>query len=383
MSGVYLHIPFCRQACSYCDFHFSTLRKQQPDMVKALIRELEQRAPSWPGGQMSSVYLGGGTPSLLSIPELETLLKAAERHFRIHPQAEITLEANPDDLSLEYLKELKALGINRLSIGLQSFDEEHLRLMNRSHTAAQSRQCIERLPAAGFENYTLDLIYGIPGQPLQHWKDQLRELAQIAPPHFSAYALTVEPRTALEHQIRKGALTAPDEALLAQHFAYLQEWATQQGYQHYELSNLARKGFQARHNSSYWQGKPYLGLGPGAHSYDGRNRYANVASNPRYLKALELEAPAGSWETLSQEDRYNEYIMTRLRLGEGFSWQDLRAKFGSKLSDYARREARTSLQRGQLAEVEDRLFIPPKWRFHTDGLAAQLFALKDGASSSA
>lgn len=375
MSGIYLHIPFCRQACSYCDFHFSTLRHHQPAMVKALIQELEQRAPRWPGGQMSSVYLGGGTPSLLSVAELESLLLAVERHFNLHPRAEITLEANPDDLSPEYLRQLRALGINRLSIGLQSFDDRHLRLMNRSHTAAQSRQCLDWLPAAGFDNYTVDLIYGVPGQSLQHWKNQLAELAQIGPPHFSAYALTIEPRTALEHQIRTGALALPDEERVAAHFAYLQEWATGEAYRHYELSNLARQGFRARHNSSYWQGKPYLGLGPGAHSYDGRHRFANVASNPRYLKALQLEAPAGSWEELEPGDRYNEYVMTRLRLDEGFSWSDLEAKFGPELSAYARREAQSALERGQLAERDDRLFIPPEWRFHTDGLAAQLFAL--------
>lgn len=376
MSGLYLHIPFCRQACTYCDFHFSTRRQQQPAMVEALIQELHSRASAGPVGQMKSIYLGGGTPSLLSLSQLEGLLRAAHQNLSIHPEAEITLEANPDDLSLPYLRQIRQLGINRLSVGLQSFDDAHLRLMNRAHTARQSRQCLDWLSAAGFDNFTLDLIYGIPGQSLDHWQGQLGELARYAPPHLSAYALTVEPRTALEHQIRKGQVAAPDEDVVAQHFSALQDWAQAEGYRHYELSNLARPGYEAVHNSFYWQGKPYLGLGPGAHSFDGQRRYANVANNPLYLKAIRENQPAGTEEWLLPEDHLNEFLMTRLRLEEGFPWATLRSRFGAKKEAFVRQEAAPLLRQGRLRSAQGRLFVPARWRFHSDGLAAELFALK-------
>ncbi|MDR9373564.1 MAG: radical SAM family heme chaperone HemW [Schleiferiaceae bacterium] len=376
MSGLYLHIPFCRQACTYCDFHFSTRRQQQPAMVAAILQELEQRAGTGPYGQMKSIYLGGGTPSLLSLSQLESLLQAAQAHFSVDPAAEITLEANPDDLSLPYLKQLRQLGINRLSIGLQSFDDAHLQLMNRAHSARQSRQCLEWIRAAGFDNFTVDLIYGVPRQSQAHWEGQLAALAQFQPPHFSAYALTVEPRTVLAHQVARGTLPAPEDEVVAAHFAYLQQWAAAQGYEHYELSNLALPGRQARHNSSYWQGLPYLGLGPGAHSFDGKQRYANVANNPRYLKAIKEGKPTGTSEWLRPEDHLNEYLMTRLRLAGGFSWADLTDRFGPRWASFVRREAKPFLEEGRFQEATGRLFIPTAWRFHSDGLAAELFALQ-------
>ena len=379
MSGLYFHIPFCRQACTYCDFHFSTRRQQQPAMVAAIRQELQQRAPTGPTGQMKSIYLGGGTPSLLSLSQLESLLQAAQANFSVDPAAEITLEANPDDLSLPYLKQLRQLGVNRLSIGLQSFDDSHLQLMNRAHNARQSRQCLEWIRAAGFDNFTVDLIYGMPRQSPKHWEGQLAALAPFKPPHFSAYALTVEPRTVLAHQVARGTLPAPEEETVAAHFDYLQQWAAAQGYEHYELSNLARPGCRAVHNSAYWQGQPYLGLGPGAHSFDGKQRYANVASNPRYLKAIQEGQPTGTSEWLRPEDHLNEYLMTRLRLDEGFAWADLTERFGSRWAQFVRREAQKHLKAGRFQEAAGRLFIPATWRFHSDGLAAELFALQPTA----
>lgn len=319
MAGVYIHIPFCRKACTYCDFHFSTTRRQQGALVSALVREVGLRADFFPQtAPLDSLYLGGGTPSVLAAAEVSALVEAVKAHFPLRPGAEVTLEANPDDLHPAYLEALRAAGITRLSVGIQSFRPEDLTALNRSHTAAQALGCLPAARAAGFRDFSLDLILGLPGLDLAAWQANLDQALALAPPHLSVYALTVEARTALAHQVARGQVRIPpDEVYEAQYLA-AHDRLTAAGYRHYELSNYARPGHEARHNSSYWAGQPYLGLGPSAHSYDGRRRSWNIAHNAHYLRALAAgQLATAETETLSARDRYHEYVMTGLRQAAG------------------------------------------------------------------
>lgn len=375
MAGLYLHIPFCKQACVYCDFHFSTLRGRQEEMVAALIREAGLRRDYLPQRQLKSIYFGGGTPSLLQPEQIAAILTALRAYFSWDQKAEISLEANPDDLSLDYLKALRQTGLNRLSIGIQSFRESDLRFMNRAHSAAEARQSLHWARAAGFDNITIDLIYGLPEQSAADWQWQLAQLQEEQIPHFSAYALTVEPKTVLHKRIASGRLPSLDEERAAEHFALLQDFAGSQGYRHYELSNLAQPGWEARHNSHYWSGRPYLGLGPSAHSYDGESRQWNIANNPRYLKAIKAGVLDCEREHLGTEERYNERVMTALRLERGLDLEALKRDFGSSLYRYCQEEAAPLLAQGRLLEEASYLRVARDWRFHSDGLAAALFAL--------
>ncbi len=373
MAGIYLHIPFCKQACVYCNFHFSTRLQNKGALLKTLIREARLRQDFTEGEVIDSIYFGGGTPSLLSASEIESLLEDLHQLFPVSAAAEITLEANPDDLKPGYLQELAQTPVNRLSIGLQSFRESDLQFMNRAHNAQEAMQCAVLAQDAGFSNLTVDLIYGLPDYGVDEWQGALARIKELEVPHFSAYALTVEPKTALHHQIEKGKRAPLDEELAARHFETLQEFATRAGYRHYELSNLALPGFEAVHNSSYWQGKTYLGLGPAAHSFRPGERLWNVANNTLYLQALEKnELPLES-EKLSLRDQYNERVMTALRLEEGLSLSQVEKVFGKPYRLYAEQQAQALLQKGRLVQEENRLVIPPAWRFHSDGLAAELF----------
>jgi oxygen-independent coproporphyrinogen-3 oxidase len=373
MAGIYLHIPFCKQACVYCNFHFSTRLKNKGAMLQALLREAELRQAFVGKQTVESIYLGGGTPSLLSAREINQLLAKIQSLYSVSATAEITLEANPDDLSPAYLEALRQTAVNRLSIGIQSFRESDLQFMNRAHTAKDSLRCLQQAQEAGFTNLTVDLIYGLPHYPLSAWRDALQRLKDFGVPHFSAYALTVEPKTALNHQIEKGKLAPLEETLAADHFAELQAFARQNNYHHYELSNLAQPGHQAMHNSSYWQGKTYLGLGPAAHSFTPGLRTWNVANNTVYLKALDQNQLPLTSETLSLPDQYNEYVMTALRLEKGLDLSHLKAKFGTTYHDYAIEQAKALLQQGRLQRKGSQIFIPPQQRFYSDGLAAELF----------
>lgn len=330
MPGIYLHIPFCKQACHYCNFHFSTSLRHKEEMVAAIVRELELQREYLPGETLSSVYFGGGTPSLLGGDDLERIFSAIDRFWTIAPDAEITLEANPDDLSEEKLAMLRQTPVNRLSIGIQSFSEEDLRFMNRAHTSTEARQCLDRALAAGFEQLTVDLIYGSPTTSDAQWEENIRILLDYEIPHLSCYALTVEPRTALAHFVEKGKVAPVDEEQAARQFEILIDRLTAAGYEHYEISNFARPDRYARHNSSYWLGEPYLGVGPSAHSYNGRGRQWNVANNAKYLRAIQSAENIASQEgtlfekeMLTPAQRYDEYVLTRLRTRWGCRLEDL------------------------------------------------------------
>jgi oxygen-independent coproporphyrinogen-3 oxidase len=373
MAGIYLHIPFCKQACVYCDFHFSTSLKNKEALVSALLREAELRQDFIGDTTVNSIYFGGGTPSLLSAPELQKIISGLQQLFNLNPQAEITLEANPDDLKPAYLNALAQTPVNRLSIGLQSFRPQDLRFMNRAHSAQESLQSIKQAQAAGFTNLTIDLIYGLPNYPVGAWRDALWQVQDLGVPHFSAYALTVEPKTALLYQIEKGKLPPLDEALAAQHFEALQNFTKETNYVHYELSSISLPGFEAKHNASYWQGVPYLGLGPSAHGYKKGQRSWNVRNNTFYLKAIEKNELALEQENLSLADEYNERVMTQLRLASGLSLSALEKDFGASYLHYALKQAQKLLTHGQLVKEGDWLKIAETQRFYSDGLAAELF----------
>jgi len=372
MSGIYIHIPFCKQACVYCDFHFSTVQTNREQMVEAIIAEAKQRRKYLDSPKVSSLYFGGGTPSILGAEKIGWLIEAMQSLFDIEAEAEITLEANPDDLSEDYLAELQKSPINRLSVGIQSFKEGDLRFMNRAHNATESIRCLELLPHYGFENYTIDLIYGLPEQSLEDWLWQLSFLKRFKVPHFSAYALTVEEKTLLHHQVEKGQVSLKED-MAHQHFVALQDFAKTEGYNHYELSNFCKPSAHSRHNTSYWQSKPYLGLGPSAHSFNGSSRTWNVANNALYLKGLEAGTNFAKTESLGTNDLYNELVMTRLRLSEGLNLLELKQLGGEACYQYCLGEAKSELAKGRLRRRDEHLYIPAEYRFQSDGIAASLF----------
>ena len=326
MAGLYLHIPFCKQACHYCDFHFSTSLGLKTRLVEAIVREITLRRDYLgPNATLDTIYFGGGTPSLLTADELAQIFAAIHHHFAVAPQAEITLEANPDDLSATKLRELRAAGINRLSIGLQSFYEPHLRLMNRAHTAEESNTAVRRAQDAGFGNISIDLIYGVPAPGHHIWEADLANALALSVSHVSAYALTIEPGTAFGHRLQKGTFVAAPDEFVATQFETLLAAMRAHGYEQYEINSFCQPGRESRHNGNYWHGVPYLGLGPSAHSYDGQNRQFTLANNPQYVAAvLERGEVPVTVDYLTATDRANEYLLTALRTARGCDLAHLR-----------------------------------------------------------
>jgi oxygen-independent coproporphyrinogen-3 oxidase len=331
VAGIYLHIPFCKQACYYCDFHFSTNTRLKTELVQSLQREAVLRRSYLPDELVSSVYFGGGTPSLLDQAELQALLDTLRQTYTIAADAEITLEANPDDLNEAKLAELAEAGINRLSIGIQSFDADQLRFLHRAHTAEQARSCVANARQAGFTNLSLDLIYAIPAENHRLWEENLAKIAELQPEHISAYSLTIEPDTVFGNWQKKGRLFPASDDWAAEQFELLRTHLSKAGYEQYEVSNFCRPGYYSRHNSSYWLGKPYLGLGPSAHSFNGTSRQFNVAHNARYIQALSEDRIPFSREELSPADRINEYLLTGLRTSWGCDLGFLKNSLGYDL----------------------------------------------------
>lgn len=379
MPGIYLHIPFCRKACTYCDFHFSTSLALKDRMVPALQQEMEMRKAFF-GARLplTTLYFGGGTPSTLSIPELESLIQTAQSLFPYSSDPEITLEANPDDLPPSYLAGLKEIGVNRLSIGVQSFREGDLVLMNRSHRASQSIQAVKDAQAAGFENITIDLIYGIPGMSEEEWEAHVRQAVDLGVPHISAYALTVEPRTALNHQVEKGAVILPPDEAYATQFRALVRILTDAGFEHYELSNFAKPGFRSRHNGAYWEGEPYLGIGPSAHSFHTDQRNWNLRNNALYLRAIENgELPLDQAEMLSSLDRANERIMTGLRRAAGVNLIEFEKEFGVDLMKENEAAIQSFISSGWIQEINTHLRLTTEGFLVSDHIIAELFLIED------
>ena len=375
MAGLYLHIPYCKQACSYCDFHFSTRMQSKGAMVAAIIKELKLRQDFLANGSvLQSIYLGGGTPSLLTSGELEELWVAVHQQFKVAEEAEITLEANPDDLGREYLAFLKDLGINRLSIGIQSFLQEELTWMNRTHTAAQALTCVKDAQAIGFSAISIDLIFGTPYTDRTTWSQQVQQAAQLGVPHLSIYALTVEEKTALHHWVNKDSFSLPEDQVAKTQFLDAHEYLTSEGYDHYELSNYALPGSYAKHNSAYWSGIPYLGLGPSAHSFNGTHRFSNIANNARYMQQVaEGISPVQLSEKLTPRDLYNEYIMTQLRTIKGISVSYLQQQFGKLVEVEFGRQLEKWEAMGLMEKREDNWVLTAEGWWVSDGIIRKLF----------
>jgi oxygen-independent coproporphyrinogen-3 oxidase len=372
MSGIYIHIPFCKQACHYCDFHFSTSMKKKEEMVLAIAKELQMRKSEFEKETVETIYFGGGTPSVLQISDLRFLIDEVYKNYKVTENPEITLEANPDDLSSERIIELAKTPINRLSIGIQSFFEDDLVMMNRAHNSTEAKECLKEATQY-FDNISLDLIYGIPGMSNEKWKQNIETALSFGIPHISSYALTVEPKTALNKLIQTGKIAKPNDESAQEHFAILVETLEANGFIHYELSNFGKENYFSKNNSAYWLGKKYLGIGPSAHSYDGVSRSWNVSNNSLYLKSIQEDKLPNEIEILSITDRYNEYIMTGLRTIWGVSLSRIETEFGTEYLDYLHKQALKFIS-DDLLSIENNILKPTKkGKFLTDGIASDLF----------
>ncbi|CAM3507728.1 coproporphyrinogen oxidase [Flavobacterium saliperosum S13] len=374
MSGIYIHIPFCKQACHYCDFHFSTSLKKKDEMVLALAKEIGLRKSEFENETVETIYFGGGTPSILAVSDLRMLIDEVYKNYTVTENLEITVEANPDDLSEERIIELSQNKINRLSIGVQSFFEADLKLMNRAHNSAEAKKCLE-IATNYFDNISVDLIYGIPGLTNEQWLQNIQTVLDLNIPHISSYALTVEPKTALQQFIKQGVIPQPDDAVAHEQFLMLVDKLEANGFVHYELSNFGKENYFSKNNSAYWLGKKYLGIGPSAHSYDGTNRSWNIANNSLYIKALAENKLPSETETLTETDRYNEYIMTGLRTVWGVSLERIKTEFGENMLHYLLQNAQRYLDDKKLVLENNILRATKKGKFFCDGIASDLFWL--------
>ena len=382
MAGVYIHIPYCSQACHYCNFHFSTQLKSSAQMLEAMCLEIEMRKNELPQS-LKTIYFGGGTPSILAVEHLHQLIEAIKKHFSVEALQEITLECNPEDITATKLNDWKALGINRLSIGIQSFFDKDLKLMNRIHSGKQALASLD-LAMDYFENISVDLIYGIPNQSAAEWKQNITTITDRKIPHISAYALTVEPNTALDRFIAKEIIPPVSDAQAEADFFELIERLSIDGYEHYETSNFAKPGFYSVNNTAYWTGASYLGIGPSAHSFDGEVRSWNNRNNHKYISAINDGVLPIEREQLSLRDKYNEYVMTALRTKWGISLDQISARFGEHYNDYLQKMAQNHIEEGLLSYDQEMktLSVSSKGKFLVDGLASDLFLIELQSSNS-
>jgi len=375
MAGLYLHIPFCKQACHYCDFHFSTNHEKKEEIIRAFVHEMELQKGYLNGEPLDTIYFGGGTPSLLSREELSLLMASIRNYFPFASSPEITLEANPDDLSMDTLLSLKELGINRLSIGIQSFDDEVLQFLNRAHNAKAAQTCVELARKAGFENISIDLIYAIPVQDDDAWARNIERALALNPNHISSYSLTIEEKTAFGRWAASGKLKVKDDEFAAAQLIMLVDKLEAKGFEQYEVSNFATHGFQSQHNSSYWKQQKYLGIGPSAHSYNGTSRQFNISNNHFYLKSLEKNSIPATVEVLTKAERINDYLLTTLRTSWGASLVALKENFNFNLMDLHTSYVH-SLQENGLAKIENETLILTKaGKLFADKIASDLFVV--------
>ncbi|HCY90047.1 MAG TPA: coproporphyrinogen III oxidase [Chitinophagaceae bacterium] len=375
MAGIYIHIPFCHQACNYCNFHFSTSRSKQELFVEALLVETRlNRFALEKVSSLQTVYFGGGTPSILTALQLRRIMDALHSSYTIDPSAEITLEANPEDINPKSLADWLALGINRLSVGVQSFDDDELKWMNRRHSGGDSRRCLDEISSSGFTQYSVDLIYGSPLQSEEILMQNIEVLSGYRVPHISCYALTAELRTALQHIIQKDPSQAPDPDVQAARFGIVTSQLTSLGYEHYEISNFALTGMRSRHNSSYWSGQPYLGLGPSAHSFDGlKIRRWNIANNSLYIQSLQQGVLPFEEEILTEDQALNERVMVSIRTAEGIDLNAMREQYGSEEAGRLLSMSGPYIREGYMALEDERLKLTDAGKFLADGIAAHLF----------
>jgi len=372
MAGIYIHIPFCKKACTYCDFHFTTSFKYVDEMTDAICAEIKLKRNRIQT-QVGSIYFGGGTPSVLSYASFQKIFDTLTESFSISADAEITIEANPDDLNAQKIAELRQLPINRFSIGIQSFFNDDLAWMNRAHNANEAETCIKRSQDAGFENLSIDLIYGYPLLTDEKWLSNIQKTIDLQTPHVSAYSLTVEARTALANSIKKGKQSGMNDEQSVSQFLTLTKKLAKAGFEHYEISNYSLPGKYAVHNTNYWKGIPYLGIGPSAHGFDGENRYLNIAHNAKYLERLSVNKLAETVEELSINDRFNEYIMTSLRTMWGTDLKKIALDFGKDYAAQAQKDSKPFITNGQLILDQEILYLSNEGKLFADGIASSLF----------
>ncbi len=373
MAGIYIHIPFFTKACHYCDFHFSTSLKNKTELVQSILKEVTIRKDYLGDEPIETIYFGGGTPGLLSVTELSSLLKKINETHYIKKDAEITLEVNPENISSNYVKEIKEIGVNRLSIGVQSFFDEHLKWMNRSHSAKEAFSSIKIVQDGGIENITIDLIYGFSSLSFSQWQDNLDKAMALNLPHFSAYCLTVEPKTVLAKLVSSNASLIPDDETSLSQFDLMVEVAKQNKFIHYEISNFGKEGGFSKHNSSYWKGAKYLGLGPSAHSFDGISRQWNIKNNSLYIKHVSSNEPFFEKEILTLKNRYNEYVLTSLRTIWGTSMQKIKSDFPMFYNHFIT-QSESLLNRKLIIKDDQLLYLNEKAKFMADNIALELFA---------
>ena len=388
MAGIYIHIPFCRKACYYCNFHFSTSFKTREEMIQAMVVETGLQSGYLEGQKIGTVYFGGGTPSALPVEDIALIIEEIRSHHMVSEQVEITLEANPDDISTENVAAWKSTGINRLSIGIQAFQDDLLKAWNRSHSSAQALEAIELVQKGGIENITADLIYGGPGLSDEDWIANIQRLMDSGIPHISSYALTVETGTALFHQIEKGKSILPDDEQANRQYAILQNMLAANGFQQYEVSNFAKPGFESRHNSSYWSGAHYLGIGPSAHSFNGTSRQWNIAHNIKYIRSLQEGIVPFEKEELTELHRYNELVMTGMRTSRGIDMERM-AMLGEGFVEYLNQKISQGVVANYVEQNEEGVVtnyaerfeknefgnwvLKPAYLFFADGIASDLF----------
>jgi oxygen-independent coproporphyrinogen III oxidase len=376
MAGLYLHIPFCKQACYYCDFHFSTNQEKKLEMIQAFTRELELQKDYLKGEPVNTIYFGGGTPSLLSQEELSLLMQAIRNHFPVGSSPEITLEANPDDLTKDKLLSLKESGINRLSIGIQSFDDEVLQFLNRAHDSVAAHKCVELARETGFKNISIDLIYAIPNQDHNAWAKNIERALILKPDHISSYSLTIEEKTAFGRWVASGKLKVKDDEFAAIQLTMLVDTLEKNGFEQYEVSNFALSGFQSQHNSSYWKQEKYLGIGPSAHSYNGESRQFNINNNHLYLKSLSENSIPTTIEVLTRAEIINDYLLTTLRTSWGTSLVTLRENFNFNLMEEYESYVNSLIANGLALIKNETLILTKAGKLFADKIASDLFVIK-------
>jgi len=390
LAGIYIHIPFCRQACFYCNFHFSTSGAYKKEMCECLVKEIILRQDSLkqnkPDGftilssadeKIETIYFGGGTPSLLAESEIGDILDAIQKNYHVDDNAEITLEANPDDINSEKLLAWKKSGINRLSIGIQSFVDRDLIWMNRAHNAEQALKSIVLAKDAGFDNFSIDLIFGTPGLPDDEWQKNIAMAVDLDIPHISSYALTVEPKTALQKMIELKKKENTDNEAQARQFVILMNTLRKAGYEHYEISNFAKPGYRSRHNSSYWKGEKYIGIGPSAHSFNGNERSWNKANNMIYIKSVQQNIIPFEKEILTETQKLNEYVMTSLRTMEGMDLDFIEKKFSVNEKNTIQNLLHSKIKKEYLLQQKNRVILTDEGKLFADLISVTLFADSD------
>jgi oxygen-independent coproporphyrinogen III oxidase len=377
MAGVYLHIPYCKVKCHYCDFHFSVQTDSKGRMVDSLVQEIEQQKAFFSLDTIvNTIYFGGGTPSIITPEELNLLIKQVYKNFAVSNKVEITVECNPDDLNEVKLRAYRDIGINRLSIGVQSFNDASLKEMNRAHTSEEAIRSIRMAQEIGFDNITIDLIYGVPNQTIADWEKELDQMNQLNIPHLSAYCLTIEPNTVFGHRKQKGDLALPTDREYLSFFNLLRKKTAEANMEHYEISNFAKSSYVSQHNSAYWRGKPYLGIGPSAHSFDGKNRSWNIANNFKYMAAIEKNESCRELEVLKTVDRFNDYLITRLRTKWGIDRAELNQISANYYADITP-TLNQLLKDEKLMEEDGIINLTPKGLFISDAILEDLFCLEE------